>query len=339
MFGWPAKLMFRAGWGKHRCAHFIYLTLTLSLFAILWNVFLGHSLQRQKFYEYFAIPPLKNDNTTESDYLFKNDSTTESDSFVSSPSCSPWHTLDTDPTLSGFNRNANMFLTLEGEWWHETKYLTKTLPYGVKGSEEVIRQILMKTKSHMPAEIDRLNKAPVRGYEQDVGNKTTLRFFYPESAIKDLAVENNPDTLFVLIPFKNVDVHWLKALVYNEASVVNGFWQIPASINKLDPSKVRLLSPFYLQQAVATLLHQPNSFEKSKSLWPTTGFLAITAALNYCDVVDIAGFGYPLNQKDGLIHYYDQLTMTMMSRSVHNVTSEHLYLKRLQSSGIIRYLT
>ncbi|XP_055516872.1 CMP-N-acetylneuraminate-beta-galactosamide-alpha-2,3-sialyltransferase 4-like isoform X2 [Leucoraja erinacea] len=372
----------KVGWGKHRCAHLVYATLTLSLFAILWNMFLGHFLRQQKFYEYFTIPLFKNDNATESDYLFKNDSINPSDYMLKNDSptesatlvtstCSPWHTLSTDPTLSGFIRNGNLFLTLEGDWWHQANYLTKTLPYGIKGSEQIIRQILIKTKSHMPAEIDslqckrcvvvgngnslrnsllgavinkynvviRLNNAPVRGYEEDVGNKTTLRIFYPESAIKDLAIENNPDTLFVLIPFKAVDVNWLKAILYNESNIVDGFWRKPASINTLDPSKVRMLSPLYLQQAVETLLHQPHSFYKAKSLWPTTGFLAITMALNYCDEVDVAGFGYPLNQKNGLIHYYDQLKMAMVDTSVHNVTQEHVYLKKLQSTGIIRYLT
>ncbi|GCC35676.1 hypothetical protein chiPu_0014163 [Chiloscyllium punctatum] len=46
---------------------------------------------------------------------------------------------------------------------------------------------------------------------------------------------------------------------------------------------------------------------------PTTGFLAVTLGLNYCDEVDVAGFGYPLNQKNGRIHYFDQLSMKHMA--------------------------
>ncbi len=48
----------------------------------------------------------------------------------------------------------------------------------------------------------RLNNAPVHGYEQDVGSKTTMRLFYPESAHFDPQAENNPNTLLVLVPFK-----------------------------------------------------------------------------------------------------------------------------------------
>lgn len=46
---------------------------------------------------------------------------------------------------------------------------------------------------------------------------------------------------------------------------------------------------------------------------PTTGILAVFVALNYCDVVHIAGFGYPSskNQKHP-IHYYGYDTMKSM---------------------------
>lgn len=65
----------------------------------------------------------------------------------------------------------------------------------------------------------RLNDAPVRGYEEDVGNKTTMRFFYPESASYNPTLHNDPDTLMVLVPFKQQDLRWLKEIIYNEKRV------------------------------------------------------------------------------------------------------------------------
>lgn len=65
----------------------------------------------------------------------------------------------------------------------------------------------------------RLNDAPVRGYENDVGNKTTMRFFYPESASSNPSVHNEADTLMVLVPFKQQDLRWLKEILYNEKRV------------------------------------------------------------------------------------------------------------------------
>lgn len=66
----------------------------------------------------------------------------------------------------------------------------------------------------------RLNNGPVRGYEEDVGNKTTIRFFYPESASLDPSVDNEPDTVMVLVPFKKQDILWLKGILYDEKRVL-----------------------------------------------------------------------------------------------------------------------
>lgn len=46
---------------------------------------------------------------------------------------------------------------------------------------------------------------------------------------------------------------------------------------------------------------------------PTTGILAVFVALNYCDVVHIAGFGYPNSKRERqLIHYFGRDTMKSM---------------------------
>ncbi|CDQ79722.1 unnamed protein product [Oncorhynchus mykiss] len=67
----------------------------------------------------------------------------------------------------------------------------------------------------------RLNDAPVRGYEDDVGNKTTMRLFYPESASYNPSMHNDPDTLMVLVPFKQQDLRWLKEILYDEKRVLD----------------------------------------------------------------------------------------------------------------------
>lgn len=50
----------------------------------------------------------------------------------------------------------------------------------------------------------RMNKAITKGFEKDVGNKTTHHFLYPESAV-DVA----PGVSLVLLPFKLRDLEWL----------------------------------------------------------------------------------------------------------------------------------
>ncbi|XP_034809380.1 lactosylceramide alpha-2,3-sialyltransferase isoform X3 [Pan paniscus] len=61
----------------------------------------------------------------------------------------------------------------------------------------------------------RLNSAPVEGYSEHVGNKTTIRMTYPEGApLSDLEYYSND--LFVAVLFKSVDFNWLQAMVKNE---------------------------------------------------------------------------------------------------------------------------
>ncbi|XP_066863376.1 lactosylceramide alpha-2,3-sialyltransferase isoform X4 [Kogia breviceps] len=61
----------------------------------------------------------------------------------------------------------------------------------------------------------RLNSAPVEGYSEHVGNKTTIRMTYPEGApLSDLEYYSND--LFVAVLFKSVDFSWLQAMVKNE---------------------------------------------------------------------------------------------------------------------------
>uniref|UniRef100_A0A3Q3EM34 CMP-N-acetylneuraminate-beta-galactosamide-alpha-2,3-sialyltransferase 4 n=1 Tax=Kryptolebias marmoratus TaxID=37003 RepID=A0A3Q3EM34_KRYMA len=296
------------------------------------------------------------------------------------------------------SRRTKLFLKMDDFFWRE--HMSKLpLPYGIKGSEMMLLKVLAVTNQHMPANIEnlecrtcvivgngfvvknsslgslinkydvviRLNDAPVRGYEDDVGNKTTMRFFYPESAYYNPEIQNDPDTLMVLVPFKMQDLRWLKEILYNEKRVRKGFWKPPPQIWLGDTSKIRVLDPHFLYQTADKLLQI--SHQKGKiPVHPTTGILAVFVALNYCDVVHIAGFGYPSSKKlHHPIHYYGYATMkTMMVRwqspaarrtssvlshktnctpplclqqnSYHDVNNEAKALKRLEDSGAILYL-
>lgn len=138
-----------------------------------------------------------------------------------------------------------------------------------------------------PVMSQRLNNAPVHGYEQDVGSKTTMRLFYPESAHFDPRAENNPDTLLVLVPFKPSDFQWMEAILNDKkrVSVVGnqvqplpgcsrlqlshhptlgdilqvrkGFWKQPPLIWDANPEQVRVLNPYYMEVTAAKLLNLP----------------------------------------------------------------------------------
>ncbi|KAJ7416824.1 CMP-N-acetylneuraminate-beta-galactosamide-alpha-2,3-sialyltransferase 4 [Willisornis vidua] len=175
----------------------------------------------------------------------------------------------------------------------------------------------------------RLNNAPVHGYEQDVGSKTTMRLFYLESAHFDPRTENNPDTLLVLVPFKPMDFQWMEAILNDKKRVRKGFWKQPPLIWDANPEQVRILNPYYMLWLSAPVPQKP-----------TTGLLAITLALHFCDLVHIAGFGYPdSGNKKQTIYYYEQVTLKSMAASEHNVSHEAVAIKRMLELGLVKNLT
>ncbi|XP_019720529.1 CMP-N-acetylneuraminate-beta-galactosamide-alpha-2,3-sialyltransferase 4 isoform X1 [Hippocampus comes] len=276
-----------------------------------------------------------------------------------------WESLDLN-----ISRRTQLFLKLDDFFWRE-HLSTLPLPYGIKGSELQLLKVLAVTANcQMPANIEnlecrtcvvignsfaikntslggtidkydvviRLNDAPVRGYEDDVGNKTTMRFFYPESASYNPGLNNQPGTLQIFVPFKQQDVLWLKEILYNEKRGRKGFWKPPPQIWLGDFAQIRVLDPHFLHQTAEKLLRIPLS-AKGKQIHPTTGMLAVVVALNYCDVVHIAGFGYPNSRNlNDPVHYFDHRTMKSMKNSYHDLSHEAEVLKRLEDSGAIFYL-
>lgn len=186
----------------------------------------------------------------------------------------------------------------------------------------------------------RLNNAPVAGYEGDVGSETTIRLFYPESAHFDPKIENNPDTLLVLVAFKAMDFHWIETILSDKKRVRKGFWKQPPLIWDVNPKQIRILNPFFMEIAADKLLSLPIQQPRKIKQKPTTGLLAITLALHLCDLVHIAGFGYPdAYNKKQTIHYYEQITLKSMAGSGHNVSQEAVAIKRMLEMGAVKNLT
>uniref|UniRef100_A0A5F8GKE4 ST3 beta-galactoside alpha-2,3-sialyltransferase 3 n=1 Tax=Monodelphis domestica TaxID=13616 RepID=A0A5F8GKE4_MONDO len=148
-----------------------------------------------------------------------------------------------------FSRPAPMFLDDSFRKWARIRDFVP--PFGIKGQDNLIKAILSATKEYrltpaldslscrrciiignggvlanksLGARIDdydivvRLNSAPVKGFERDVGGKTTLRITYPEGAMQR-PEEYEKDSLFVLAGFKWQDFKWLKYIVYKEKVV------------------------------------------------------------------------------------------------------------------------
>ncbi|XP_063798035.1 CMP-N-acetylneuraminate-beta-galactosamide-alpha-2,3-sialyltransferase 4-like isoform X2 [Pseudophryne corroboree] len=271
-----------------------------------------------------------------------------------------------------YSRDHPAFLQSGEVFWRSYRSF-HPLPYGTRGSETLIKRALtVLSQCHIPKEIERLqcrrcvvvgngyqmansglgekidehdvvirlNNAPVHEYQKDVGNKTTFRLFYPESAHFDQKLDNNPDTLNVLVPFKTADILWIQNLLKNESMIKNSFWKAPPLNWEVQPENVRIFNPYFVEVAARDILGYNRRIRRI-SVVPTTGLIAITFAIHFCDQVNIAGFGYPTwNWRTQPIHYYNNETMSnMFVASQHNIPLEHRMLTTLLQHRIIQSLT
>ncbi|XP_041660273.1 ST3 beta-galactoside alpha-2,3-sialyltransferase 3b isoform X2 [Cheilinus undulatus] len=247
-------------------------------------------------------------------------------------------------------------------------------PFGFKTQERIIDSILTATKNYgLGEELDslsckrcvivgnggilfnkslgsrideydvvvRLNEAPVNGYSKDVGTKTTLRITYPEGAIQK--PENyEKDSLFVFSAFKPLDFKWLKHMVFKEKlRGVEGFWKSVAHYVPREPTEIRILNPYFIQEAAFQFIGLPfNNGLMGKGNIPTLGTVAITMALHNCDEVAVAGFGYDMNMPHAPLHYYEAVKMSAIKESwTHNISKEKEFLRKLVKANVITDLT
>ncbi|XP_010580808.1 PREDICTED: CMP-N-acetylneuraminate-beta-1,4-galactoside alpha-2,3-sialyltransferase isoform X3 [Haliaeetus leucocephalus] len=271
-----------------------------------------------------------------------------------------------------FSKPAPMFLDDSFRKWARIRDFVP--PFGIKGQDNLIKAILSATKDYrltpvldslscrrciivgnggvlanksLGLKIDdydvvvRLNSAPVKGFEKDVGGKTTLRITYPEGAIQKME-QYEKDSLFVLAGFKWQDFKWLKYIVYKEkVSASDGFWKSVATRVPREPHEIRILNPYFIQEAAFSFIGLPfNNGLMGRGNIPTLGSVAITMALHNCDEVAVAGFGYDMSSPNAPLHYYENIKMSAIKESwTHNIQREKEFLRKLVKARVITDLT
>lgn len=60
----------------------------------------------------------------------------------------------------------------------------------------------------------RMNQAPVRGFEADVGNRTTMRIMYP-----GIASPQDPGTQLLLLPLNSSGLEWFISVLHKQTSM------------------------------------------------------------------------------------------------------------------------
>ncbi|KAL2082599.1 hypothetical protein ACEWY4_022417 [Coilia grayii] len=168
----------------------------------------------------------------------------------------------------------------------------------------------------------RINRGPTKGYERDVGSKTTHRIIYPESAVD---VDNS--THLVMFPFKVLDLEWLIS-VFTTHTVKRANTPVKSTI-KANLSLVSVVSPSFMKYVHYQWL-------QNHGLYPSTGFMTIVMALHICDKVRVFGFGA---DKNGNWDHYFEKTPPFYRTGGHGGTFEYATLKELHKRNKIEFYT
>lgn len=187
--------------------------------------------------------------------------------------------------------------------------------------------------------IIRMNNAPVFGFERDAGSRTTIRLIYPEGA-PSLSQEYKNTEMVALVIFKSLDLAWLTSVVTkNPLSWWSKlwFWRDVIDSIPLQPENFRILNPEIMYRTGQVL---QNYVEQQRKMVPTLGIIATVLAMQVCDEVSLAGFGYDLQHPGAQLHYYGSMRMdSMKTQVVHDVSAETILLRELVKAGAIHDLT
>ncbi|XP_077990925.1 CMP-N-acetylneuraminate-beta-galactosamide-alpha-2,3-sialyltransferase 2-like [Glandiceps talaboti] len=172
----------------------------------------------------------------------------------------------------------------------------------------------------------RINQGITKGFEEDVGNRTTHRFIYPESFH-----EVKGETRFVLLAFKPLDLEWLiSALTIGD--VLRNYKLVDSSKN-ITRSMVQVYNP-------ALMYHTSHSWTENHGRYPSTGMLVIAFAMQACDQINL--FGYGATGRGNWDHYFDKPQpphkekMTDFRKTgVHDGGYEAIVIKKLEKIGKI----
>nr|XP_046274054.1 CMP-N-acetylneuraminate-beta-galactosamide-alpha-2,3-sialyltransferase 1-like [Scatophagus argus] len=169
----------------------------------------------------------------------------------------------------------------------------------------------------------RMNTGHIKGYETDVGTRTTHHIMYPESAMD---LDNN--THLVLFPFKIQDLEWLIK------ATTTGFFgksYMPVKSNiKANKDLVMVINPAFMR-------YVHNGWLEKKGKYPSTGFMALVLALHICDEVHVFGFGA---DKDGnWSHYWEKLKNKKLKTGVHPGTHEYEIIQQLAEQQKLMFYT
>ncbi|XP_067364158.1 CMP-N-acetylneuraminate-beta-galactosamide-alpha-2,3-sialyltransferase 1-like [Channa argus] len=162
----------------------------------------------------------------------------------------------------------------------------------------------------------RMNHGRTKGYEADVGTKTTHHLMYPESAIH---LDNT--THLVLTPFKMQDLLWL----HKTFDMGKNTMKSKSIANK---DMVMILNPAFMK-------YVHDNWLQKKGKYPSTGFLTLALSMHICDEVSVFGFG--ADSEGNWSHYFERLQNKKLKTGPHAGMHEYEIVEQLYMMQKIQF--
>ncbi|XP_062414632.1 CMP-N-acetylneuraminate-beta-galactosamide-alpha-2,3-sialyltransferase 1-like [Pungitius pungitius] len=160
----------------------------------------------------------------------------------------------------------------------------------------------------------RINRGHIKGFEADVGNRTTHQVMYPESSSQ---LDNT--TRPVLFTFKIRDLEWITSVLSTQPSGKKSLFNKDL-VMVLNPAFMRNIHEMWLQK---------------KGSYPSTGFMALVLALHICDEVHVFGFG--ADSDGNWSHYWEKIPNNKIKTGQHPGNVEYEMILQMAKHQVLTF--
>ncbi|XP_032833407.2 alpha-N-acetylgalactosaminide alpha-2,6-sialyltransferase 2-like isoform X1 [Petromyzon marinus] len=194
----------------------------------------------------------------------------------------------------------------------------------------------------------RVNAAMTRGYEDDVGSRTSFYFFSTNTMRNSLgryrklgytSPPNTPETRYVFIPDSVRDYQMVQAAITNTpVAYGRDRSKLPPTFfgSKPGPEKFKMLHPDFSRYLRNRFMMSSRLKGRLRVIYrPSTGAMMLLTALHTCDVVDAYGF-LTEDYTRYSCYYYDKVKHAVPFVANHDMKLELALWARLHKSKMIR---
>ncbi|XP_058026189.1 alpha-N-acetylgalactosaminide alpha-2,6-sialyltransferase 2 [Ahaetulla prasina] len=230
----------------------------------------------------------------------------------------------------------------------ETRFLNCCISCAVVGNGGILNGSRQGKKIDAHDFVFRLNGAVTKGFEEDVGTKTSFYGFTVNTMKNSLVayaeygftqIPQGKDIQYIFIPSNVRDYIMLRSAILG-SPVPEGYdkGDIPGKYfgSETSAGKFKLLHPEFMHYLKERFLKSEIIKSQFGHLYiPSTGALMLLTALHTCDQVSAYGF-ITENYKLFSDHYYERKKKPLVFYANHDMLLEAELWKRLHGVGIIK---